>query len=247
VNTQTGAFSVYYSTGVTDEDVVSFNSDYWLVTIKVTNDASGNSILRCGIIPAFGTTLGGYNANTAGSIVVYSAQLEEGSYPTSYIPTYGTAANRGGEVCNNTSATSLIGQTEGVLFLDFNIEDISLQTQDPVLIYLKNSSGITSYLEMYDNGNLTAVHLNSGSITLTASGLTDGRHKAAFAYKDNDFAFYVDGNLAGTNTNFDVASSQTEIGLQYTSIAYRGKQSVNQTLLFKTRLTNAELAALTTI
>jgi hypothetical protein len=186
-------------------------------------------------------------SGTSGNILIQNAQLEQGSYATSYIPTQGSAVTRIGDVCSQTPPSGIIGQTEGTLFYDFNIEDIALQTQDPVLIYLKNSSGITSYLEMYDNGDLVVVHINSGSITLTKNGLTDGRHKAAFAYKDNDFAFYVDGILAGTNTSFTVASSQTEIGFQYTSVGYIGKQSVNDAQLYNTRLSNAELATLTTI
>jgi hypothetical protein len=190
-------------------------------------------------------------ASTSTSVTAYywGAQLEQGSYATSYIPTSGQAngVTRVAESSSQTPPDGVIGQTEGTMFLDFNIDDISSQTQDPVLIYLKNSSGIKSYLEMYDNGDFVAVHINSGSITLTKNGLNDGRHKAAFAYKDNDFAFYVDGVLAGSNTNFTVASSQTEIGLQYTSVNYTGKQSVNDVKLYNTRLSNSELAALTTI
>jgi len=186
-------------------------------------------------------------ATTNGSIKIYAPQLESGSYATSIIPTQGGAVTRVAETCSQTPPSGIIGQTEGTMFLDFNIDDISLQTQDPVLMYLKNSSGITSYFEMYDNGNFVVVHINSGSITLTKNGLTDGRHKAAFAYKDNDFAFYVDGTLAGTNTNFTVASSQTEVGMQYTSPLYTGKQSVNDMKLYNTRLSNSELQALTTL
>jgi len=188
-----------------------------------------------------------YQGDGFGSAFIQYSQSEIGSYATSYIPTQGGAVTRVAENCSQTPPSGIIGQTEGTMFLDFNIDDISLQTQDPVLMYLKNSSGITSYFEMYDNGNFVVVHINSGSITLTKNGLTDGRHKAAFAYKDNDFAFYVDGTLAGTNTNFTVASSQTEVGMQYTSPLYTGKQSVNDMKLYNTRLSNSELQALTTL
>ena len=207
------------------------NTSSFLVTINATN-ASG--VLN-------------FTGDGTSGILLYGAQLEQGSYATSYIPTQGATATRVAETCNQTPPSGIIGQTEGTMFLDFNIDDISLQTQDPVLMYLKNSSGITSYFEMYDNGSFVVVHINSGSIALTKNGLTDGRHKAAFAYKDNDFAFYVDGTLAGTNTSFTVASSQTEVGLQFTTPLYTGKQLVNDMKLYNTRLSNAELQELTTI
>ena len=215
------------------------DTEWTRVTQTFTKTGSGNIV----VYPAYRVD----GTSTLFNAYIYGAQLEQGSYATSYIPTSGSSVTRLADVCNQTPPDGVIGQTEGTMFLDFNIDDISSQTQDPVLIYLKNSSGITSYLEMYDNGDFVAVHINSGSITLTKNGLNDGRHKAAFAYKDNDFAFYVDGVLAGSNTNFTVASSQTEIGLQYTSVNYTGKQSVNDVKLYNTRLSNSELAALTQV
>jgi hypothetical protein len=221
-------------------------------TGNLPNVNMGNNIYRLSSIIT-STSVGGttgllkYSGQSNKGFRIVGFQVEQGSYATSYIPTSGSAVTRVAESSSQTPPDGVIGQTEGTMFLDFNIDDISSQTQDPVLIYLKNSSGIKSYLEMYDNGDFVAVHINSGSITLTKNGLNDGRHKAAFAYKDNDFAFYVDGVLAGSNTNFTVASSQTEIGLQYTSVNYTGKQSVNDVKLYNTRLSNSELAALTTI
>ena len=220
--------------------------DWWRISATVT--ANGNDTLM-NLFPSISSNGTSISTSAIGTNTFYGAMLEQGSYATSYIPTSGQAngVTRVADSSSQTPPDGVIGQTEGTMFLDFNIDDISSQTQDPVLIYLKNSSGITSYLEMFDNGDFVAVHINSGSITLTKNGLNDGRHKAAFAYKDNDFAFYVDGVLAGSNTNFTVASSQTEIGLQYTSVNYTGKQSVNDVKLYNTRLSNSELAALTTI
>ena len=52
---------------------------------------------------------------------VYGAMLEEGSYPTSYIPTYGGASvTRGQDDCNKTGISSLIGQTEGTFFAEID-------------------------------------------------------------------------------------------------------------------------------
>ena len=44
--------------------------------------------------------------------------MEAGSYATSYIPTYGSATTRNGEVCNNSGSAQDFNSEEGVLYAD---------------------------------------------------------------------------------------------------------------------------------
>lgn len=182
-------------------------------------------------------------------ILVYGMQLEAGSYPTSYIPTYGTAANRGADSCVKTGVSSLIGQTEGTIYAELNWK---AQTgAEDLAIWMR--TGATSYNEMialFIGTNYKAqASVRSSSIQqvlLASDVLSDGVIKMAFAYSANDFAFYVNGVLVGTDTNGSVPTcDQVYLGGYPDGGTRRGKN--NQTLLFKTRLTNAELAALTTI
>jgi hypothetical protein len=49
---------------------------------------------------------------------LWGAQLEAGAYPTSYIPTTTIAVQRDADVISKTGISDLIGQTEGVLFVE---------------------------------------------------------------------------------------------------------------------------------
>jgi hypothetical protein len=71
-------------------------------------------------------------------IYIYGAQLEEGSYSTSYIPTYGTSQTRSKDSCIKTGISSLIGQTEGTLFAEF---EIPVNTQNGDIIAIRNGTG----------------------------------------------------------------------------------------------------------
>jgi hypothetical protein len=183
--------------------------------------------------------------NTSKSVYIYGAQFEAGSYPTSYIPTTSASATRVIDDCRKTGISSLIGQTEGTMFIDLN-----LTAWDSNSFYFGlYGGGNEIYFRCAGTGAIDFVHyFGATQAFITKSGLSLGRHKLAACYKNNDWAFYVDGILVGTDTSGTFSGTISQMVFGYTSIsAYPPFQSVNQTILFPTRLTNAELASLTTI
>ena len=186
--------------------------------------------------------------STINNLYLWGAQCEAGTYLTSYIPTTTASVTRNADVISKTAISSLIGQTEGTLFLDTNINNISSQTNEPVLVYI--SGFAQAYIEITPTGRVYGVFYNGTTSTgfINANiGLQNGRHKFAFGYKDNDFTLFLDGVQIGTDTSGLVSGSLTEFGLQYNQNFYVGTQAINASGLWKTRLTNAELAELTTI
>ena len=51
-------------------------------------------------------------------LILRGAQLEEGSYATSYIPTSGSTVTRNQDIFTRDGIGSLINSTEGVLFVE---------------------------------------------------------------------------------------------------------------------------------
>ncbi|MGB0252674.1 MAG: phage head spike fiber domain-containing protein, partial [Paracoccaceae bacterium] len=49
---------------------------------------------------------------------LYGLQIESGSHVSSYVPTYGSAATRGADVCNSGGSAESINSTEGVAFVE---------------------------------------------------------------------------------------------------------------------------------
>ena len=226
--------------------IVSTPSGY-----SATITAVGNGWYRCTLTNNSSLTI--TNAvlisatSSSFSTYVWGAQFEASSYPTSYIPTTSSSATRVADACFKTGISSLIGQTSGSVFFDFTVATISAQTNDPVLWYMKDGGSGERYVELYSNGNLEYVEFNGVVIaSIIKTGLTVGRHKCAIAYATNDFVFYVDGVQIGTDTS-GTPSGFSTFGLQYYNATFNGEQKVNQAALFPTRLTNAELASLTTI
>lgn len=194
-----------------------------------------------------------YTGDGSNAVYLYGAQLEAGSYATSYIPTYGSAVTRNSDTTYKYNATSIVGDTEGVMFIDC----VPPANDNPILMQLINNTSVYSqsiYFEYVKSINKIRCNAYDSGI-LQASFQLDAvignQYKIALAYKENDFAFYVNGSLIGTDTNASVQSGLQDILIgvlkgSFGSYNFIGNY-VNQAMLFKTRLSNEELAALTTI
>jgi hypothetical protein len=178
-------------------------------------------------------------------IYIWGSQVEASLFSTSYIPTTTATVTRPVDIASKTGASSLINASEGVLYFDgFPETRGNFNANWFVSNGSNNFIGITFgvntiYGEVY-NGSYQAL--------LTYASTDSGRYKVALAYKVNDFAMYVNGQLAGTDT-----SGAVPTGLSYIDVGYQNSgtrnfsQRTNTVALFNTRLTNTQLAELTTV
>lgn len=182
--------------------------------------------------------------NYSCDILIWGAQLEASSYVTSYINTTSASATRVADACYKTGISSLIGQSEGVLFLDF------VATTEQTFFTISNSASPSSnniYIQAAIGDVWRAYVLVGGTyqVAITAGTGPSGRCKIAFAYKQNDFALYANGALILADTSGTVPTCDN-LNFGYINNTYQPLQT-NQAVLFKTRLSNSELIALTTI
>jgi hypothetical protein len=190
------------------------------------------------------------NPDGVKGINIYGAQLEAGSYATSYIPNHsGTGGvTRAADSCSVTGVSDVIGQTEGTLFVEF---DILTTGEDMAIMNLYNETTPANSIYFYLNSSnvLSAYVDNSGTQASPSSGvLTKGVYKAAIAYKANDFAFYINGSLVGSDVSGSVPTCGAIRMENYNAVpTYQEKTAIKQMALFQERLTNAELATLTTL
>ena len=183
------------------------------------------------------------SAKPAQTIYVWGRQLEASSYPTSYIPTTSSSATRVADECRKSSISSLIGQTEGVLFADVNLTT----RQSFTYISISNGGSSANYIGIYFRAAAIEMEVVNGGVlqgNVQYSNTSTGRFKIAIGYKQNDFVLYVNGTQIGTDTSGTIPTCD-----RLDLFAFNDNQplQVNETILFPTRLTNAELASLTTI
>jgi len=106
------------------------------------------------------------------------------------------------------------------------------------------------YFACVGTGFLRFKHFGGGTTLaqIQQSGFALGRHKLAARYKNNDWAFYVDGVLIGVDTSGTFSGLIGFCSLGYSSpAAYPSNAKYNSAIIFPTALSNAELATLTTL
>jgi hypothetical protein len=214
------------------------------LTFKSITDLTG-SIQLAGSQSNSSTISG---ANSGEDIFFDMSQVELGSYPTSYIPTTSTAVTRVEDSATKTGISSLIGQSEGTLFID---------------MVPTNVSGQGRYMNLYNganNNNGWNAIISQGTTPNTFRFYGDGfdfsggaclfgvRVKVALAYKNGVLtSAYVNGASVGTLTAVTTGKSYDTLTLGEGPFGVAGSCNVNESIIFPTALTNAELATLTTI
>jgi hypothetical protein len=192
-----------------------------------------------------------YIGNGTDSYYIWGFQMEAGTYPTSYIPTLASTVTRNADVISRTGISSLIGQTEGTMFVDVINSKTILDT---IVISLSDGT-FSNYLQLSTNsitGNLQSVIFTGGGATALGTIITNvnQRYKVAIAYKLNDYALYINGTQIGTLTSKAAPSSLTRLdisGLSWAAEGYIYSNPYNSAQLYKTRLSNSELASLTSL
>ena len=161
--------------------------------------AGGNAILNVNLVDEANQI--SYTGDGTSGLYIFGAMLEQGSYPTSYIPTNGSSVTRDAETCSQTTPSGIIGQTEMTLFFDIKPSaTLPSYTQRIVTLY-QDSSNLISF-QLGSVNDLTFVSVKSGEdpvvISKGAPALNlDSFNKVSVSIKSNRFVFYVNGVKVG--------------------------------------------------
>ena len=228
--------------------IESVGNDWYRFSITANNTITGTYNFR----PYQPTSANAnYTSGSLGSSFIWGTQLEQGSYPTSYIPTSGSVVTRLADSCSNGGNEQVINSTEGVLYFegsllndDGTINTISLNdntySNNRLNLKLSSPSGVI-------NGRFDSI---GSDYNLSASGYDlTVNHKIALAYGLNNISLWVDGVKKDSLNTFSVFSNL--IRLDFYNPFGGGSNIFNgntkDVRVYNTALTDQELIALTTI
>jgi hypothetical protein len=250
LNLETGVVISNTGTASGTTNVIQLADDSFRISFRTTASATGAAgLLQINFYDNSG--FNNWNSDGTDFALISGIQRENNvSVPTSYIPTTTAAVTRNAEVIDLSGAVSgCIGQTEGTIYAELDIR--SFANGNRIVCLSDGTSDNRIIIQEGANSTLQAIVTNatSGVVDIsTASGLTAGIYKIAIGYKQDDFAVYVNGSQTGTdNTGGVPACSQIFIGkIETTATTNQFNDRIRAAVLYTTRLTNTELAALTT-
>jgi len=181
-------------------------------------------------------------------ISVYGFQIEGlASYPTSYIPTNGSAVTREADLVNGSGNSAVINDSEGVLFANYKptFADGSRQ------ITVNNGSyNDRIVLECRENGTKLRSQISDGGVSVmeitSVIPSINLYYKCAIKYKANNGAFWINGFKIGEDTSMSVPSGLNNVsfsGKNDNSLIMTG--NTKEVGYYDTALTDAELEYMT--
>jgi hypothetical protein len=193
-------------------------------------------------------------STTALDMEIWGAQLEAGSYATSYIPTQGATATRVDESCNGAGNDQVINSTEGVFYVEIS----ALANDGEFKIVSFKNSATNTYANTINitysstaNQIIAVYRVGTSSVVVLSKTLNNAIdfNKVAFKYKSGDFALWINGVKEGVNSNTTMISGVTldEVTFYRSDNSSRFFGKTKDLRVYNTALTDQELINLTTI
>ena len=196
---------------------------------------------------------------TAGALVltitgsVQNAQLEAGSFATSYIPTTIAQVTRTADAASmtGTNFSSWYNANEGTFFIDasWGTPTTTPPANGRSLFTVNNSASVTVLHTLYNGaGQAVFRSTNDAGVGQTflsySSGAAIINSKFGCAYKINDYAFIASGQTIQTSSTAAVPTTvnQLLIGSQGSPFEYAYIKNI---IYYPRRLTNQELRVIT--
>lgn len=230
---------------VESASITAYPNGWYRCTVTQTaiTTISGRMVMAFATVPGDGR-IPSPNISLGDGLYLWGAQLEVGSFATSYTPTSGTAATRAADLASisGTNFAEWYNQSEGSFYIENNYGSFYNQP-----IAISDDVG-NAWIYAQGTGEFRSYYVPSPTSTLITTGdilSTNTFYKFAASYSLTEGKFLTGGNGGSySSSNNDLAySSLLYIGRFSSSFIING--TIKKLAYYPKRLPNAQLQALT--
>ena len=189
---------------------------------------------------------GDEDASGVGTCYLYGAQLEQGSFPTSYIPTSGSTATRSADIASIPVSAFGYNQKAGSVVVEFEVKaksatDYLVTLDDGSTSNIIVSKAHTSNHNLVLSGGSVQANIDAGDIVI--GDLT----KIALSFAEDDFSVTIDGGSVSSDSSGTMPTGITSLGIGYGGggAGYLQSGHIKSIQYYPRRLTNAQLQEIT--
>jgi hypothetical protein len=197
-----------------------------------------------------------YPGNGSGDVYLWGAQVEPGPFVTRYNPTTNANTIRSVDVCdiNGAGFAEMYNPLEGTLCvsaifnapINYSTSQMLVDINDTTVsnrlrIFRQNSTG-------YSGFNNTSNSITNVSITTSVAAQPFEIQKYSVGFKQNDYAFYANNTLIGTDTDGAMPISPTTLTIGDAAVGFSRLYTngiISSIRYYRRRLPNPKLLALT--
>jgi hypothetical protein len=222
--------------------VQDYGNDWYRIAITATTSSSTSNVkFEFGVNDPSGT----------GDLFIYGAQLEAGSFATSYIPTTGSTATRSADIASIDVDNFGFNKEAGSIFVDGVYLSRNTPNRYPRMFELRSSSNV-SLMAVYDDPTVSNDYIryiarnDAGTSVLgpaNLSGTNPNEVTAAMAYAPSDLVIYGGNSQNNSSSGTIGTGSSISIGAEATTNFMNGH--IKSIKYYPRRLSNAQLQELT--
>ena len=244
-NVQTGVLGTVDG-GITAQ-IISMGNGWYRCVATGTSSGTGSYKVVFGLIQsATSARFSAFAGNNVDGLFFWGAQLEQASFPTSYIPTVAAQVVRNADtaIMTGTNFSSWYAATQGTFVSQFTTSNVSstatvLDANDATAnesIRLRTVT--TNPTFTVTDGGVDQANIDAGTVAANTA------YKMAGTYAANDFAASISGGVAVTDVSGTLPTvNQLQIGASAAGNILNG--CIGSITYYNTRLSNATLRVLT--
>lgn len=225
--------------GITSYAITSAGNGWYRCSVTLSANATTTSGFV--LVVQNSTTAaraGSYTGNGTSGIYLWGAQLEAGSFATSYIKTEAASVTRSADVASVNTLSPWWNNVEGTLFADYTASSSSFVA----MLYTDASNNMV----MIGGTSGAAFDVNNAGVVQATLGARVLSAKIAARFKANDFAVCLNGGAVATDTSGTVPSITDRLALGYfPGVGLQINGYLRRVTFYPRTLTSAELQAIT--